>query len=495
MADSDKKTFIGKLVDESYDDKENENLTEKDLARKKKRFSSFNKGKDKLGDTQEIPIVDGEDKAKIKRHRQNSKYIIIGLLVILAIFILYNLSKKSYKIDNLYEEYARAIDDRNADYLNSIVDVEGMKVSIEDFNTTFKLLDEDFEFEKEIKSYVAEDIKKIKENPDYISDRNIRVVRAKNRWLFLPGYKVVWTPITITNQNTGELDITSANEKISLASKDKDKLIFGLYDSLYKDRGLNIKGTIEIKDLKNKDYNYYFNGNGEIVNEKIDLKRGEKSIKINTNEPEAIVFVNNKNTGLTVDEFNKIGSFDMDEKAEIFLLARPQWGYVTSNRQSLEDKSSLDLNINYRNGNIEREVISLLKKVFKEDEKALASNDPSKYESLTGEAYYREEANLSLNEGYGRRVSRKYTSFKVDKNFKSDKDTNGQLKVDVFVNFGEKKYGADEEEPSVDSLQKAENVPYSFTIKYDYNKKEYYITNWEKTYSQISESMIEVKMN
>ncbi|MDY6064792.1 MAG: hypothetical protein SPI59_00495 [Finegoldia sp.] len=498
-----KKTFIGKLVDDSYDDdrmvedlkEEGSAELEKEASPKKKKiFSKFNKSKKDIEDTQEIPPLD-EDMIKKQRTAKRKKHLIIGLLIVLAIFVLYNLSKKSYKIDKLYNEYARAIDERNFDYLNSIVEVEGMNVAMEDYKTTFALLDDDFEFENQLKTYVKEDVEKIKKDPSYVSDRNVRVVKAKNRWIFLPGYKVAWTPITLTNKDGGELEVESSTDKLKLESGESKKFIFGRYNTTYQSSDLMVKDKIDLKDLTKKDYNYYFNGNGEIANGKVDLKKGEKVVHINTNDPNAIVFVNGKNTSLTVDEFNEMGKFDIDENSEIFLLARPQWGYVTSKSESTKGKDSLDLNINYMNGNIQRQVISLLKKTFKEDEKALATNDISNYTSLSSEAYHREEANLSLNEGYGRLVSRKYDSFKVDRNLEVDSESESEFKVEVFANFREAKYGIDEEKPADEDLEKAENVPYSFTISYDYDEKEYYITNWEKSYGQPSDDMIEVKMN
>lgn len=83
-----------------------------------------------------------------------------------------------------------------------------------------------------------------------------------------------------------------------------------------------------------------------------ELTSGDRQLEIRTlGHSDALVFVNNQNTGLTVDAFNGLGSSSIETGDDIRIIIKEDWGFVASPNHVLGPERWVRLHINYDNPN------------------------------------------------------------------------------------------------------------------------------------------------
>lgn len=104
--------------------------------------------------------------------------------------------------------------------------------------------------------------------------------------------------------------------------------------------------------------------NSKLANENFKIIEGDFELVIDSVDEDAIVFVNGKNTNMTVEEFNEFGNKNLSKQDSIAVVEKSKFGYALSNSVSLENVDDyVDLEMNYENNFYLDHFINIIKRL------------------------------------------------------------------------------------------------------------------------------------
>lgn len=250
--------------------------------------------------------------------------IVFGIKYIKPMF-QENLAEKTITAESVKGKFIQSVQTNSSEQMISIVQSSNQSVPFrnKDAEEFINEINSNPEHQATILKWLEDDEANLKSDKSYKSTNPLKMVKEND------GYKILIDPIKLTIENP-------ENAKLSLEN-----------DSEYAFPGKKIL-LIESNDLtlrQNYDLSFFSKNNAinwDIVDinktlPDFDVASGEKNYEIRkTIDDDCLVFVNDKNTGLTTDEFNEKGRKNLTEDQDfVRMVAKGKNGLLKSPKQTV----------------------------------------------------------------------------------------------------------------------------------------------------------------
>lgn len=236
-----------------------------------------------------------------------------------------NLAEKTITAESVKGKFIQSVQTNSSEQMISIVQSSNQSVPFrnKDAEEFIDEINSNPEYQANILKWLEDDEANLKSDKSYKSTNPLKMVKEND------GYKILIDPIKLTIENP-------ENAKLSLEN-----------DSEYAFPGKKIL-LIESNDLTlRQKYDLSFFSKNNAINWDIvdinktlpdfDVASGEKNYEIRkTIDDDCLVFVNDKNTGLTTDEFNEKGRKNLTEDQDfVRMVAKGKNGLLKSPKQTV----------------------------------------------------------------------------------------------------------------------------------------------------------------
>lgn len=452
---------------------------------------------DKKQNTKEIKLNEENEKDNKKENKLNNllsnikkinpMFVIIPIVVVIFSVLIFNFINSSDNLNNIKQEFISSIEKEDIDKLQDLVIIDGgnKDFSKESLNNFISLYNKDKEFKNNIDKSLDEDIESFKKDKSFVGKNLIGIIKNNESGFFAKDYKVKITPLKLKDDGILDKKIIIGDKKV----KAKDLyLIPGIYEFDYSYEFLKFNSFIEVNYINNStDYSMVTDYNSlEIKNDKYVLEDGDYKIKIKNAPESAIVFINGKNTGITVKEFNNMDSKNLTDKDSIAVVDKTSIGYALSDSMALiNTNGTVNLEVNYNNRIYLEYFIGLIRQTLSEDEQAFKNSDINMITTLGGKTLDNVMGWIKDNIGYGQYYIRDYLSFLLDiDSFEVNiSEYNSEAYIGGFLSYKEGKFSKDEE---VDEkkMEEHKDKKIGFHFDYDENEKKWTV-DWGTTYRNI----------
>lgn len=250
--------------------------------------------------------------------------IVFGIKYIKPMF-QENLAEKTITAESVKAKFIQAVQAKSSEQMMSIVKSSNQAVPFrnKDAEEFINEINSNPEHQTTILKWLEDDEANLKSDKSYKSTNPLKMVKEND------GYKILIDPIKLTIENP-------ENAKLSLENA-----------SQYAFPGKKIL-LIESNDLtlrQNYDLSFFSKNNAinwDIVDinktlPDFDVSSGEKNYEIRkTIDDDCLVFVNDKNTGLTTDKFNEKGRKNLTEDQDfVRMVAKGKNGLLKSPKQTV----------------------------------------------------------------------------------------------------------------------------------------------------------------
>ncbi len=250
--------------------------------------------------------------------------IVFGIKYIKPMF-QENLAEKTITAESVKGKFIQAVQAKSSEQMISIVKSSNQAVPFrnKDAEEFINEINSNPEHQTTILKWLEDDEANLKSDKSYKSTNPLKMVKEND------GYEILIDPIKLTIENP-------ENAKLSLEN-----------DSQYAFPGKKIL-LIESNDLtlrQNYDLSFFSKNNAinwDIVDinktlPDFDVSSGEKNYEIRkTIDDDCLVFVNDKNTGLTTDNFNEKGRKNLTEDQDfVRMVAKGKNGLLKSPKQTV----------------------------------------------------------------------------------------------------------------------------------------------------------------
>lgn len=236
-----------------------------------------------------------------------------------------NLAEKTITAESVKGKFIQSVQTKSSEQMMSIVKSSNQSVPFKDKDAEefINEINSNPEHQTTILKWLEDDEANLKSDKSYKSTNPLKMVKGND------GYKILIDPIKLTIENP-------ENAKLSLENA-----------SQYAFPGKKIL-LIESNDLtlrQNYDLSFFSKNNAinwDIVDinktlPDFDVASGEKNYEIRkTIDDDCLVFVNDKNTGLTTDKFNEKGRKNLTEDQDfVRMVAKGKNGLLKSPKQTV----------------------------------------------------------------------------------------------------------------------------------------------------------------
>ncbi len=380
-------TLTQKLKVGNEADRSMENRKVRSSARKKKVTeepdSDVQKSKEKK--------VDGKKPFKWSN-------LLIPILIVLAVctFLYATLSGLTDK-KRVIAKFENAITEENTQSLTNLVVSSNENVVInEDALKPFsKLMKSDQIYRSSLIGAIKEDSSKLGIDENYKSNRSYRLENTGKKYLFFKDYKVVVDPLQLSVTASEDAKYTLMDKEIS-GNSENMVLLPGLYDVENKVNGekyqINLSPTNE--NLQDGNLIVSLSSLTPIVQDSAaetegkpqeqpsetkpedkpvetpvqDSKwEGETEFHIDTTQKDAMVYINDENTNLTVEQYNQIPLKSVVSGDRIKIGIEYPWGMGFSKETSLSGEALISLYVDMDNEGTMNHIMTRIEKMLKED--------------------------------------------------------------------------------------------------------------------------------
>lgn len=261
---------------------------------------------------------------------------------------------------------------------------------------------------------------------------------------------------------------------ISFSTSFKDTKIFinnNLYstsneDGYSENLGPFIPGKYNIKVLLSNEY-----GSSE-VDKPIQLLYGlvpfslsppATKLSIQSNFTDSEVFINEKSTNLSVNEFKNIGPIPMDSKSNVYVKKKFPWGEVISDKKIIMDLPELRLDINPLTDDLRKSLEEIYKEFYESFFMALNKSDISLIKH-SSEKIVKPMFNKYKNSALIIKDSYKMKNIEWEQNAIAIKMDNGLFKSNAVVNL---EYDKQKNLWGFPLLSRPESLSFQTILSYD----------------------------
>lgn len=448
---------------------------------------------------------DFDDDFDEKPKKSKLSQLLIPLLSIIAVFslflaVMFNFTDKKHVV----ADFEKAINESNTSKIKKYLLTDKESISDLEIEAFAKLQKDDQLYKSQLIGAIKEDSSKLTLDKNYKSQRPYRLEKVGKLFLLFPDYKIVIDSLNLRFDLEEPTNLSLAGVKYDMTNRLGVLLIPGIYQvDLLPDGGsyyinlsssndklldkelvLDLKGIKENpidKPILNVDEN---SKNEEIKKENPSSSSEEIDFKILTEDKDAKVFVNDKNTGLNVEEYNKSNKI-LKEGDKIKLSMEYPWGQSFS-EEYLYEKSdkSVELVVKKADMNGASElIIAKIEQMLKEDEKARQTMDTSAFTTLLDPRLSEMKDIIARGKERGMEYYRKYNTISYDLASMNIKDEgNGNYSCHIAANIA---YEATEYPKGQNINSGYEEIYYlnngfAFNLKYSKEKNSWFVSEFDE---------------
>lgn len=480
-----------------------ENIEKKE-TKKQEKIEEQKEGKSKETEKQKEIQKTKEEKDKKEVNKYDMPKVPKTLKIIFACTILLAISVVSFFGLKAYHSLGVK--------LPSILSgVESKKIGFYTSNFVFngKVLDKDqaeylismFEEDETklatIKKWLKEDAENLKKDENYKSDRPVRLQKSGKILGLFDDYKICLDPIKLKVENNDKVETSILlNGKEESVSDKEYELFPGKYTIFYYDNNVKLKEEISLfYDEKSgvKNVSYGVGADYKLANEveKLDTNSKESSFKIVTRDENSILFVNDKNTELTVKEFNKLSGTNIKKGDILKVVTKMPWGYTISDGVTYQGERKVNVSTPLSDKRLLDVAISRTIELLREDVQSRGKKDASLLTTMINPSLQIEAKRVESLINNGREYIGGYPSMEFDLNsfeIREYGDTY-EMYIGGHLLVQETTYPQNSKPPKLESITPTESTV-GFHFIYDKQKKNWYSNVWGFTTRTITRDNI-----
>lgn len=422
---------------------------------------------------------------------------VFSLTILLALVLVLFFGFKAYYSLNVQgESIITGFLSKNENFYKNKLIYKDSTLNEEQIKSFIDVLKEDETKLNMIEKWLREDLENLIKDKNYISKRPIRLQKHGKVKAVFTDYKIVLdaSKVKIEKPNLDTTVLINGEEE-----KLKDQ-IYEVFPSkltiFYYDNSIKLKNEalvfpnekneeITISYLDTKDYT--------IANDSItlDTNSKESSFKIKTRDEKSILFVNDKNTNLTVKEFNNLESTNIKNTDELKLVTKMPWGYVVSDAIPYDGSKNITLSAPLKSEKLKDIVISKTLLSLKQFVYARGNKDLTSLSAFTKDALEFTKRDVQEVINSGRKFIGGYPSMEFDLSSFEVTEQRGVFKMFIggHLLVQETSYGPNDKIPDITKVLPEERKV-GFNFIYDTEKNDWLCEAWGFTAKHIERNNI-----
>ena len=350
---------------------------------------------------------------------------------------------------------------------------------------------------KTVEKWLKEDAENLKKDSNYKSTRPIRLQKSGKVLGLFDDYKIHLDPLKLKVEKNDDVETTILLDGKEEAISDKEyKLFPGKYTVFYYDNNVKLKEEVSLFYDENSDVTTISYGAGtdyQLANEveKLDTNAKESSFKIITRDDSSILFVNDKNTELTVKEFNKLSGTNIKSGDILKVVTKMPWGYTISDGVTYQGESKINVSTSLTDKRLLNVAINRTIQLLREDVQSRGKKDASLLTVMINPSLEIEAKRVESLINNGRDYVGGYPSVEFDLNsfdIREYGDTY-EMYIGGHLLVQETTYPQNNKPPQLSSITPVESTV-GFHFIYDKQKKNWYSNIWGFTTRTITRTNI-----
>lgn len=424
--------------------------------------------------------------------------MLFSFTILLAISIVGFFGLKAYhSIDVKLPTILSGVESKKIGFYTTNIVFNGKGIDKNQAEYLISTFEEDETKFKTIEKWLKEDAENLKKDPNYKSDRPIRLQKSGKILGLFDDYKIHLDPIKLKVEKNDEVQTTILLNGKEEAVSDKEYELFpGKYTIFYYDNNIKLKEDItlfydEKSDIKTVSY-----GAGteyQLANEveKLDTNSNESSFKILTRDENSILFVNDKNTELTVKEFNKLSGTNIKQGDILKVVTKMPWGYTISDGVTYQGEKKINVSTSLTDKRLLEVAIARTIELLREDVQSRGKKDANLLTTMIDPSLRIEAKRVESLINNGREYVGGYPSMEFDLNsfeIREYGDTY-EMYIGGHLLVQETTYPQNSKPPQLTSIT-PEEFTVGFHFIYDKEKKNWYSNIWGFTTRTITRTNI-----
>ncbi|MFT4452448.1 hypothetical protein [Parvimonas sp. G1425] len=492
-----------KTVNEKVVESSSENIEIKDFEEPKETVEQKEiKPKEAEKPKETVRSKEEKDKKEVNKYEMpkipKTLKMLFSFTILLAISIVGFFGLKAYhSIDVKLPTILSGVESKKIGFYTTNIVFNGKGIDKNQAEYLISTFEEDETKFKTIEKWLKEDAENLKKNPNYKSDRPIRLQKSGKILGFFDDYKIHLDPIKLKVEKNDEVQTTILLNGKEEAVSDKEYELFpGKYTIFYYDNNIKLKEDItlfydEKSDIKTVSY-----GAGteyQLANEveKLDTNSNESSFKILTRDENSILFVNDKNTELTVKEFNKLSGTNIKQGDILKVVTKMPWGYTISDGVTYQGEKKINVSTSLTDKRLLEVAIARTIELLREDVQSRGKKDASLLTTMIDPSLRIEAKRVESLINNGREYVGGYPSMEFDLNsfeIREYGDTY-EMYIGGHLLVQETTYPQNSKPPQLTSIT-PEEFTVGFHFIYDKEKKNWYSNIWGFTTRTITRTNI-----
>ena len=492
-----------KTVNEKVVESSSENIEIKDFEEPKETVEQKEiKPKEAEKPKETVRSKEEKDKKEVNKYEMpkipKTLKMLFSFTILLAISIVGFFGLKAYhSIDVKLPTILSGVESKKIGFYTTNIVFNGKGIDKNQAEYLISTFEEDETKFKTIEKWLKEDAENLKKNPNYKSDRPIRLQKSGKILGFFDDYKIHLDPIKLKVEKNDEVQTTILLNGKEEAVSDKEYELFpGKYTIFYYDNNIKLKEDItlfydEKSDIKTVSY-----GAGteyQLANEveKLDTNSNESSFKILTRDENSILFVNDKNTELTVKEFNKLSGTNIKQGDILKVVTKMPWGYTISDGVTYQGEKKINVSTSLTDKRLLEVAIARTIELLREDVQSRGKKDASLLTTMIDPSLRIEAKRVESLINNGREYVGGYPSMEFDLNsfeIREYGDTY-EMYIGGHLLVQETTYPQNSKPPKLTSIT-PEEFTVGFHFIYDKEKKNWYSNIWGFTTRTITRTNI-----
>ena len=424
--------------------------------------------------------------------------LVFAFTILLALSIVGFFGLKAYhSIDVKLPTILSGVESKKIGFYTSNIFFNGKSIDKDQAEYLISTFEEDESKFKIIEKWLKEDAENLKKDANYKSERPIRLQKSGKVLGFFDDYKIHLDPIKLKVEKNDEVQTTIFLNGKEEAISDKEYELFpGKYTIFYYDNNIKLKDEITLFYDEKSDIKTISYGAGtdyQLANEveKLDTNSNTSSFKIVTRDENSILFVNDKNTELTVKEFNNLSGTNIKSGDILKVVTKMPWGYTISDGVTYQGESKINVSTSLNDKRLLEVAISRTIELLREDVQSRGKKDASLLTVMINPSLQIETKRVESLINNGREYVGGYPSMEFDLNsfeIREYGDTY-EMYIGGHLLVQETTYPQNSKPPQLSSITPVESMV-GFHFIYDKEKKNWYSNIWGFTTRTITRTNI-----
>lgn len=424
--------------------------------------------------------------------------LVFAFTIILALSVVGFFGLKAYhSIDVKLPTILSGVESKKIGFYTSNIFFNGKSIDKDQAEYLISTFEEDKTKFKTIEKWLKEDAENLKKDSNYKSDRPIRLQKSGKVLGLFDDYKIHLDPIKLKVEKNDEVQTTIfLNGKEEEISDKEYELFPGKYTIFYYDNNIKLKEEVTLFYDENSNVKTISYGAGteyQLANEveKLDTNSNESSFKIVTRDENSILFVNDKNTELTVKEFNNLSGTNIKSGDILKVVTKMPWGYTISDGVTYQGEKKINVSTSLNDKRLLEVAISRTIELLREDVQSRGKKDASLLTVMINPSLQIETKRVESLINNGREYVGGYPSMEFDLNsfeIREYGDTY-EMYIGGHLLVQETTYPQNSKPPQLSSITPIESMV-GFHFIYDKEKKNWYSNIWGFTTRTITRTNI-----